>query len=51
MAQSGSAPGLGPGGPRFESLYSDQFNRLMSNDVINIIDYVPVAQLDRAPAF
>ena len=23
MAQSGSAPGLGPGGPRFESLYSD----------------------------
>ena len=24
MAQSGSAPGLGPGGPRFESLYSDQ---------------------------
>ena len=25
MAQSGSAPGLGPGGPRFESLYSDQF--------------------------
>ena len=25
MAQSGSAPGLGPGGPRFESLYSDHF--------------------------
>ena len=25
VAQSGSAPGLGPGGPRFESLYSDQF--------------------------
>ena len=24
VAQSGSAPGLGPGGPRFESLYSDQ---------------------------
>ena len=23
VAQSGSAPGLGPGGPRFESLYSD----------------------------
>ena len=22
-----SAPGLGPGGPRFESLYSDQFNK------------------------
>ena len=27
VAQSGSAPGLGPGGPRFESLYSDQFNK------------------------
>ena len=26
VAQSGSAPGLGPGGPRFESLYSDQVN-------------------------
>ena len=25
VAQSGSAPGLGPGGPRFESLYSDHF--------------------------
>ena len=24
MAQSGSAPGFGPGGPRFESLYPDQ---------------------------
>ena len=24
VAQSGSAPGLGPGGPKFESLYSDQ---------------------------
>jgi hypothetical protein len=24
VAQSGSAPGLGPGGPRFESLHSDQ---------------------------
>ena len=24
VAQPGSAPGLGPGGPRFESLYSDQ---------------------------
>ena len=23
VAQPGSAPGLGPGGPRFESLYSD----------------------------
>ncbi len=29
MAQSGSAPGLGPGGPRFESLYSDQQYRPM----------------------
>ncbi len=28
VAQSGSAPGLGPGGPRFESLYSDQFASL-----------------------
>ncbi len=26
VAQSGSAPGLGPGGPRFESLYSDQYD-------------------------
>jgi hypothetical protein len=25
VAQPGSAPGLGPGGPRFESLYSDQY--------------------------
>ena len=25
VAQPGSAPGLGPGGPRFDSLYSDQF--------------------------
>ncbi len=25
MAQSGSAPGLGPGGRRFESYCSDQF--------------------------
>ena len=25
VAQPGSAPGLGPGGPRFESLYSDHF--------------------------
>ena len=24
VAQSGSAPALGAGGPRFESLYSDQ---------------------------
>ena len=29
VAQPGSAPGLGPGGPRFESLYSDQ------NTVVN----------------
>ena len=28
VAQSGSAPGLGPGGPRFESLYSDQEQRM-----------------------
>src|SRR5450830_704602 len=27
VAQPGSAPGLGPGGPRFESLYSDQDSR------------------------
>ena len=25
VAQSGSAPALGAGGPRFESLYSDQY--------------------------
>ena len=27
VAQPGSAPGLGPGGPRFESLYSDQLKK------------------------
>ena len=27
VAQPGSAPGLGPGGPRFESLYSDQIKK------------------------
>ena len=31
VAQSGSAPGLGPGGPRFESLYSDHIEGLKSN--------------------
>jgi hypothetical protein len=29
VAQPGSAPGLGPGGPRFESLYSDQIIRIV----------------------
>ena len=28
VAQPGSAPGLGPGGPKFKSLYSDQFGSL-----------------------
>ena len=34
VAQSGSAPGLGPGGPRFESLYSDHF-QLASLDAVS----------------
>ena len=31
VAQSGSAPALGAGGPRFESLYSDQFPYIMKS--------------------
>ena len=31
VAQSGRAPGLGPGGPRFESLYSDQIPKIASS--------------------
>ena len=34
VAQSGSAPGLGPGGPRFESLYSDQRTFRVSPDTV-----------------
>ena len=28
VAQSGSAPGLGPGGPRFESWYPDNYEKI-----------------------
>lgn len=58
MAQPGSAPALGAGGPRFESLYSDHYLsffqcqlRSSLHGVLVTNDYVPVAQLDRAPAF
>jgi hypothetical protein len=34
VAQSGSAPGLGPGGPRFESLYSDQERSALLADTV-----------------
>ena len=50
IAQPGSAPGLGPGGRRFESYCSDQFFK--ANSVIYYINgHAPVAQLDRASAF
>ena len=41
VAQFGSAPGLGPGGRKFESCRPDR--RFLSE--------APVAQLDRASAF
>ncbi len=59
IAQPGSAPGLGPGGRRFESYCSDQLKHVekhcfrigqVSHDSF-IIGYAPVAQLDRASAF
>ena len=45
IAQSGSAPGLGPGCREFESLYPDQFS------VDANFNPALVAQLDRASAF
>ena len=47
IAQPGSAPGLGPGGRRFESYCSDQFFK--ANDVC--ISNALVAQLDRASGY
>ena len=43
IAQFGRAPGLGPGGRRFESCHPDLFSK---NKI-----YESVAQLDRASAF
>ena len=37
VAQPGSAPGLGPGGPRFESLYSDHFYRQRDLEVREVL--------------
>ena len=51
MAQSGSAPGLGPGGRRFESYCSDQFFKAKEFMILSVIVHAPVAQLDRASAF
>ena len=55
VAQPGSAPALGAGGPRFESLYSDQFRGLavleFKPSFLSAGSHLPVAQLDRAPAF
>ena len=47
VAQSGSAPALGAGGPRFESLYADHFNADMAQLVAHIIgnDEVPSSNL------
>lgn len=35
VAQSGSAPGLGPGGPRFESWYPDNINLRLIQKPVN----------------
>ena len=51
IAQPGSAPGLGPGGRRFESYCSDQFFKARFSIIPRIIGHAPVAQLDRASAF
>ena len=51
IAQPGSAPGLGPGGRRFESYCSDQFFKATYRMILCIIGHAPVAQLDRASAF
>ena len=50
VAQPGSAPGLGPGCREFESLHPDLCRWLMFK-LIHAKHDVPVAQLDRAPAF
>ena len=44
MAQLGSAPGLGPGGRRFESYCSDQFFKAKVSWYFDIIGHAPVAQ-------
>ena len=49
VAQPGSAPALGAGGPRFESLYSDHFLYFVL-DSLNP-STLPIAQLDRATPF
>ena len=51
IAQPGSAPGLGPGGRRFESYCSDQFFKATYRMILRIIGHAPVAQFDRASAF
>ena len=51
VAQPGSAPALGAGGPRFESLYSDHFPYLVLDSSFNSSIYLPIAQLDRATPF
>ena len=51
MAQFGSAPGLGPGGRRFESYCSDQFFKARFSIDLGSLGNAPVAQLDRASAF
>ena len=51
IAQPGSAPGLGPGGRRFESYCSDQFFKAKFFRDSFIIGNALVAQLDRASAF
>ena len=51
MAQFGSAPGLGPGGRRFESYCSDQFFKARFSSDLRSLGNAPVAQLDRASAF
>ena len=51
IAQPGSAPGLGPGGRRFESYHSDHSLNDKELRAEQAFFYAPVAQLDRAPAF
>ena len=51
IAQPGSAPGLGPGGRRFESYCSDQFFKARFSSDLRSLGNAPVAQLDRASAF
>ena len=51
VAQPGSAPALGAGGPRFESLYSDHQLYLVLDSSFKSSIYLPIAQLDRATPF